>query len=77
MKKVIVIMSTMGLMSCSAYKIEVRNNYYTPIERTGITWKKHWFSFDTEQQARNHIEYLRTEAQIRTAARKKRYIKIK
>lgn len=67
----------MGLMSCSAYKIEVSNNYYTPMERQSGSWKKHWFSFTTEQEARNHIEHLRTEAQIRRAARNKRYIKIK
>ena len=67
----------MGLMSCSAYKIEVRNNYYTPMERQPVSWKRHWFSFTTEQQARNYIEQLRQEAQIRRAARKKRYIKIK
>ncbi len=77
MKKVILILSTMGLMSCSAYKIEVRNNYYTPMERTGLTWRKHWFSFETEQRARTYVEQLRQEARIRRAARKKHYIRIK
>ena len=77
MKKVIIILSTMGLMSCSAYKIEVRNNYYTAMEREGLRWKKHWFQYTREKDARDRIEELKKEAQIRRAARKKRYIKIK
>lgn len=67
----------MGLMSCSAYKIEVSNGYYTPVERRSASWRKHWFSFTTEKEARNYIEHLRTEARIRRAAGNKRYIKIK
>lgn len=77
MKRLIVILSTMGLMSCSAYKIEVRNNYYTAMEREGLLWKRHWFQYSKEQDARDRVEELKKEAQIRKASRKKRYIKIK
>ena len=77
MKKVIVILSTMGLMSCSAYKIEVKNGYYTAMEREGLRWKKHWFQYYKEEQARERVQELKQEARMRREARKKRYIKIK
>lgn len=77
MKKVIVILSTMGLMSCSAYKIEVRNGYYTAMEREGLRWKKHWFQYSKEEQARERVEELKRDAEYRRQSRKKRYIKIK
>lgn len=67
----------MGLMSCSAYKIEVRNNYYTAMEREGLLWKRHWFQYSTEQQARERVQELKQEAYIRKQAHKKHYIKIK
>jgi hypothetical protein len=77
MKKMIVILSTIGLMSCSAYKIEVKNNYYTAMERKGLLWKRHWFQYSTEEQARKRVQELKQEAYTRKQSRKKHYIKIK
>ena len=81
MKKVILILSTMGLMSCSAYKIQVVNfadhDYYVPMERRGLEWKKSPNLYYGEQGAREHVEILRKQAQLRRIYRKKRFIKIK
>jgi hypothetical protein len=77
MKKIILIMSTMGLMSCSAYKIEVRNNYYTVMERDGLDWKKHWFAYSKEEDAREFVDILKEQARLRKESRKAHYIKIK
>lgn len=67
----------MGLMSCSAYKIQVSNGYYTPMERIGGKWHKHWFAYSTEQEAKIYIQSLHERARARREFRKKRYIKIK
>jgi hypothetical protein len=81
MKKVILILSTMGLMSCSAYKIQVVNfadhDYYVPMERRGLDWEKQSVLYFTEQGARQHVETLRERAKLRRIYRKKRFIKIK
>ena len=67
----------MGLMSCSAYKIEVKNGYYTAMEREGLRWNKHWFQYTKEKDARERVEELKRDAEYRKASRKKHYIKIK
>lgn len=81
MKKIIVILSTMGLMSCSAYKIQVVNfadhDYYVPMERIGLDWKKSPNLYFGEQGARQHVETLRERARLRRIYRKRRFIKIK
>lgn len=81
MKKVILILSTMGLMSCSAYKIQVVNfadhDYYVPMERRGLDWHKPSVLYFTEKGAREHVEILRKKAELRRIYRKKRFIKIK
>jgi len=81
MKKIIVILSTMGLMSCSAYKIQVVNfadhDYYVPMERRGLDWHKPSTMYFTEEGAKQHVESLRERAKLRRIYRKGRFIKIK
>lgn len=81
MKKVILILSTMGLMSCSAYKIQMVNfaghDYYVPMERKGLDWNKSPNMYYGEQSAREQIHALRERAKLRRLYRKKRFIKIK
>lgn len=78
MKRIIVLLSTMGLMSCGVhYKIEVSNGYYTPMEKVEGRWKTHWFSYSTEHEARTYIQSLHELARARREFRKKRYIKVK
>lgn len=71
----------MGLMSCSAYKIQVVNfadhDYYVPMERRGLDWHKESVLYFGEESARQHVETLRERAKLRRIYRKRRFIKIK
>jgi len=80
MKKLL-ILATVLLSSCSAYKIQIVNfgehDYYVPLERKGLAWDRKLVLCYDEKGAREHIEWLRHQAKIREMNRKKRYIKIK
>ena len=71
----------MGLMSCSAYKIQLVNfgghNYYIPMERKGFDWEKSSSMYYGEQSAREHVQRLRERAKLRKIYKRKRFIKIK
>lgn len=80
MKKLL-ILGTILLTSCSAYKIQVVNlgehDYYIPMERKGLDWKKAPTLYYGEQAAREHVEILRQRAKLRRLYRRNRYIRIK
>lgn len=80
MKKLL-ILGTILLTSCSAYKIQIVNfadhDYYIPMERRGLDWKKSPNLYYGEQGAREHVEILRKQAKLRRLYRRNRYIRIK
>jgi hypothetical protein len=80
MKKLL-ILATVLLSSCSAYKIQIVNfaehDYYVPLERKGLVWDRKFILCYDEKDAREYIEWLRHQYKIREMNRKKRYIKIK
>ena len=59
MKKIL-ILATVLLSSCSAYRIQVNKTesqtYYTPSKRVGLHWVEHYASFQTQKLAEWQIQ---------------------
>jgi hypothetical protein len=59
MKKLL-ILATVLLSSCSAYRIRVNktevHTYYTPSQRVGLHWVEHYASFQSQQLAEWQIQ---------------------
>jgi hypothetical protein len=77
MKKFILI-ALLSLTSCATYKIRVihRNDgvkVYVPMQRRGLTWKDHWYSYFTLAESQRLIDAWR----IKYQKQKEQYIKIR
>lgn len=76
MKKLI-LMVMLGLTSCVRYKIRVvhRNdgvNVYVPMQRKGLTWDEHWYSYYSLPDAQKLIDAWK----VQNRKQKQRYIRI-
>jgi hypothetical protein len=64
MKKLL-ILGTLLLSSCSAYRIQVSTTtagtYYHSSQRVGIQWVEHYSTFTTQQQAEGQIREWKEE----------------
>jgi hypothetical protein len=59
MKKIL-ILGTLLLSSCSAYRIQVIKSsagiYYVPAQRNGLQWNEHYHAFQSKQKAEEQIK---------------------
>jgi hypothetical protein len=77
MKKLILI-ALLSLTSCATYKIRVihRNDgvkVYVPMQRKGLTWKEHWYSYFTLSESQQLINVWKVQNQ----KQKEQYIRIR
>ena len=77
MKKLILI-ALVSLTSCASYKIRVIHRHdgvkvYVPMQRRGLTWKDHWYSYYTLAESQRLIDAWKVQNQ----KQKELYIRIR
>lgn len=66
--KIKLILATVLLSSCSAYKIKVtkttHGTYYQASQRVGLQWVEHYSIFPTQQQAEGQIKEWKADKEF-------------